>query len=589
MKRILRVALAGAVLLLASGFARAEEKRVALVIGNGAYRNASVLRNPPHDSEAIGEALRRLGFLIIGGTDLDKPAMETQLRRFGEAAQEADIAVVFYSGHGMQVAGQNYLLPVSAKLDREKDLKYEAVKVEDVLGEANGAKRLRLVILDACRDNPFSEKLARSLGGTRSAAITRGFARVESSGTDTLIAYATREDSVAQDGNGENSPFTTALLKHIETPDLDVDFLFRRVRDEVRAMTNGAQEPAIYGSLGSEAIYLKRSVTVTNAAPNQFADAWQIELAFWISTEMLNTIGAYETYKRKFPAGHFIEIADLKIKELSAAAPSTSNGPLMLVPGTVFRDCPDCPEMVVIPPGSFMMGSPATEKERDDDEGPQHRVTIGNYFALGKYDVTFAEWDACVTDGGCNGYRPEDEGWGRGDRPVINVSWEDAQTYIIWLNQKVRSIRGTVSAGDGRGIYRLPTEAEWEYAARAGTATARYWGEKVGSGHANCDGCGSKWDFKQTSPVGSFPPNAFGLYDMLGNVGQKTADCWNGNYDGAPDDGRAWTTEHCSDRVLRGSCWGYEPRDVRAAFRLSSLVEYRAWSSGFRVARTISP
>ena len=216
----------------------------------------------------------------------------------------------------------------------------------------------------------------------------------------------------------------------------------------------------------------------------------------------------------------------------------------LLRPGRVFRDCPECPEMVVVPAGSFMMGSPSHEAGRGDDEGPRHRVTIEKPFAVGKYEVTFAEWDACVADGGCGGHRPEDEGWGRGRRPVINVNWDDAKAYVRWLNRKTGK------------QYRLPSEAEWEYAARAGTTTRYNWGDDIGRNRANCNGCGSRWDRKQTAPVGSFRANVFGLHDVHGNVWEWVEDCLNYNYAGAPADGSPWTDGDCTlAAVLRGGSW----------------------------------
>ena len=193
--------------------------------------------------------------------------------------------------------------------------------------------------------------------------------------------------------------------------------------------------------------------------------------------------------------------------------------------GDVFRDCDVCPEMVVVPAGEFMMGSPPSEEGRGDDEGPVHRVTISEPFAVGVYEVTFEEWDACVSGGGCGGYRPE--GWGRSSRPVINVSWDDAQAYVAWLSGKTGE------------AYRLLSESEWEYAARAGTTTRYHWGDDVGRNRANCvdDYCGDSWEF--TAPVGSFGANGFGLHDILGNVREWVEDCWNGSYAGAPSDGSA--------------------------------------------------
>ena len=216
--------------------------------------------------------------------------------------------------------------------------------------------------------------------------------------------------------------------------------------------------------------------------------------------------------------------------------------------GEKFRDCPTCPEMVVVPAGSFMMGSPSSEEGRYGNEGPVHRVTIPAPFAVGKYEVTFSEWDACVSAGGCGGYRPNDWGWSRGRRPAINVSWNDARAYVRWLSEKTGK------------EYRLLSESEWEYAARAGTTTRYWWGNAIGRNRANCDGCGSRWDNEQTAPVGSFAANGFGLHDMHGNVWEWVGDCWNDSYAGAPSDGRAWESRNCGRRVLRGGSWYNDPR-----------------------------
>ena len=265
-----------------------------------------------------------------------------------------------------------------------------------------------------------------------------------------------------------------------------------------------------------------------------------------------------------------------------------------MVPGRRFRDCVVCPEMVVVPAGSFVMGSPEGEEGRWYWEGPQHRVTIASPFAVGVYEVTFAEWDACVGAGGCGGYPPEDEGWGRGSRPVINVSWEDAQEYVRWLSRETGE------------TYRLPTEAEWEYVARAGTTTARYWGEsesgqcryangldatarpEFASPHlftfvACSDGYGTR-----TAPIGMFEPNVFGLYDVLGNAEEWTEDCWNESYRGAPTDGSAWRSGDCSLRVQRGGTFNSRPDILRSAFRHRDSPGERFGRAVFRVFRTIN-
>jgi formylglycine-generating enzyme required for sulfatase activity len=270
-----------------------------------------------------------------------------------------------------------------------------------------------------------------------------------------------------------------------------------------------------------------------------------------------------------------------------------------------FRECADCPAMVAVPAGRFTMGSPATERGRFDAEGPQHSVEV-KAFALGKFDVTNAEFRIFLEQ---TGYRPAPcdpiagLSWqspgrglayspGRTDPPLdpaVCLSWNDAQAYIAWLNAKVRGLAS--SARSRGGPYRLPSEAEWEYAARAGTVTARWWGDAIGGGKANCNGCGSKWDGTLIAPVGSFGPNPFGLYDMLGNVWQWIGDCWNESYVGAPVNGSAWRSGDCSRRVLRGGSWSNVPVFVRSAARSRGDAAGRDFDyssyAGFRVARSL--
>lgn len=265
------------------------------------------------------------------------------------------------------------------------------------------------------------------------------------------------------------------------------------------------------------------------------------------------------------------ESADVELPPAAASGASPGSGGTGDGSGSAFRDCGACPEMVVVPGGSFVMGSPASEAWRGDDEGPQHSVSVGR-FALGRYEVTFSEWDACVAAGGCT-HRPEDA-WGRDSMPVMQVSWEDAQQYVAWLSR---------TTGHS---YRLPSESEWEYAARAGTTTAYHWGDGIGSGHANCDGCGSRWDDSQTAPVGSFSANGFGLHGMLGNVWEWTQDCLNRSYAGAPTNGQAWESGDCSRRILRGGSWRFNPDEVRSANRIGVGPGGRVSDIGFRVART---
>jgi formylglycine-generating enzyme required for sulfatase activity len=244
-----------------------------------------------------------------------------------------------------------------------------------------------------------------------------------------------------------------------------------------------------------------------------------------------------------------------------------------------FHECrKDCPEMIVVPAGDFMMGSPDNEKGREPNEGPQHKVTITRRFAVSKFLVTFADWDACALVGGCpREGGVNDHGWGRVNQPVINVNWDDAQAYVAWL----RRMTGKE--------YRLLSEAEWEYAARAGTMTAFYWGDELDKENANCHRCENPWSKLQTSPVGSFKPNRFGLYDMAGNVWQWVQDCYNEDYNGAPTDGFPWTAGDCTKRVVRGASWYYYPKDPRSAYRYGDKKDDRDYNTGFRVGRTLTP
>jgi len=252
---------------------------------------------------------------------------------------------------------------------------------------------------------------------------------------------------------------------------------------------------------------------------------------------------------------------------IAAGPPPAEETPLE--PGTTFRDCPSCPEMIVVPAGGFRMGSAATENGHQEDESPEHDVRFATPFAAGRFEITFDEWDACVADGGCDGYQPSDQRWGRGHRPVVNVSWDDAKRYADWLSRKT-----------GRP-YRLLTEAEWEFAARAGTRTPYSFGATIDAGQANFAG-------EKTVEVGSYPANGFGLSDMHGNVWEWVEDCYAETYRDAPVDGNAVSPADCGWRVVRGGAWNTTtPENVRAAFRLRRVPSSSRDNVGFRIARTL--
>jgi formylglycine-generating enzyme required for sulfatase activity len=259
----------------------------------------------------------------------------------------------------------------------------------------------------------------------------------------------------------------------------------------------------------------------------------------------------------------------------------TATAEAALKPGDGFRECSleagedYCPQMVVVPAGSFMMGSTTPNQPNQSAALPQHKVAIAAPFAVSKYELTFGEWDTCVNYGDCGSV--DDAGYGRAQQPVINISWTGAQRYVAWLAK----VTGKP--------YRLLSEAEYEYATRAGTQTLYPWGDELGKNNANCKDCGSPWDGGQTAPVGSFAANAFGLHDMVGNVFEWVEDCWHDNFDGAPADGSAWVTGDCSKRVIRGGSWYYPSALVQSFFRYWVKSDIWSTGTGFRVGRTLVP
>jgi formylglycine-generating enzyme required for sulfatase activity len=250
--------------------------------------------------------------------------------------------------------------------------------------------------------------------------------------------------------------------------------------------------------------------------------------------------------------------------------------------GEAFQDrladgspCPVCPEMVVAPAGTFTMGSPPSEPDRSSGEA-QVPVTIARPFAVDKFAVTFDQWDACVADGACNGYRPSDMAWGGGNRPVITVSWDDAKAYAAWLSRKTGK------------TYRLLSEAEREYVTRAGTTTPFWWGSSITPRQANYGG--TKGESRgRTVPVDSFEANPWGLFNVHGNVSEWTEDCWNDSNQGNPGNGSARTADDCKYRVVRGGSWFDDPQYLRAAYRYRATTDAQAYFIGFRLARTLSP
>jgi formylglycine-generating enzyme required for sulfatase activity len=513
------------------------EKRVALVIGNASYEQGS-LKNPINDAKLVSATLESLGFKVIQEYDLDEDGIERAVIRFGRELSSADsVGLFYYAGHGAQVNGENYLIPVGSNIEVQDDLYIKAVPVSDLLNIMERAtNRVNILILDACRNNPYP-------ASTRSG--TRGLAKIDAP-PETLIAYATMPGGVAADGDGANSPFTEALSQAMLVPGLRAEDVIREAAKSVN-QSHPTQRPWLEGLLLNDFYF-----TPPNA-------------------EQLAQINGSSSSSG---ASGSTRSQDIQ---------STSETPTPDI-GTEFSDCPKCPTMVVVPGGSFTMGSPLSELERDLDEGPQFQVSIKNVFAVGKYEVTWSEWDTCVKAGGCSSLGPDDmggdQGWGKGNRPVIGVNWNDAQSYVKWLSKETGE------------HYRLLSESQWEYVARAGTTTPFYFGSRITTQQANFNGTdtyngSSKGSFQnKTTEAGQYPPNAFGLYDMHGNVFEWTEDCWNDSYDSTPADGQTNTSGNCDRRVLRGGSWKRGPIYLRSAIRRWYTLINRGDHIGFRVTKS---
>lgn len=315
---------------------------------------------------------------------------------------------------------------------------------------------------------------------------------------------------------------------------------------------------------------------------------WE-ELAFWESIKDTSIPSELEAYLSAYPEGRFRRLAEIRLSalrsgdatggepETAATAPVRRSGQAStpgegespeLAAGSRIQDCDSCPQLVVVPVGEFVMGSDQGRPE----ERPPHSIALAEPFAIGVYEVTVQEWDACLREGACD-LAPKS----RADStlPMSNVSWDDARQYLDWLSRKTGK------------AYRLPSEAEWEYAASGGSKTRFWWGDKVGKSNANCNDCGSQWDGKSPAPVGSFKPNPFGLYDVHGNLWEWTKDCVNRSYEGAPSDGTAWLRGDCLGRMLRGGAWNLDADYMRTTRRHNYDRDVRYYLHGFRVVRSL--
>ncbi len=523
------------------------EKRTALVIGNGVYPN-SPLRNPLNDAREMANALRGLSFDVTLRENLDQKDMKREIQAFGQKLQKGGVGLFYFAGHGVQVSGRNYLIPVGAAIEHEKQVEYEAVDMGAVLGEMDYARnRLNIVILDACRDNPF----ARSF---RSAA--QGLASVNAP-SGTLIAFATAPGSVANDGPGENGVFTGELIKAMSQPGLKIEDVFKHVRSAVRETTRGKQIPWESSSMEGD-FYFKPPAPVQTAQPPQTTSP---------PTQTAAAGGDRSTGPRDDPAAR---------SDRAARTLKTWKEPVTGL------------EFVWVPGGCFLMGSPQSEKGRAEDEGPVHEVCVDGFW-MSRTETTNGQFRKFQTDHNSRKYSGHSL---NGDsQPAVFVTWLDANNFAQWL----------MGQNGGQYTFRLPTEAEWEYACRAGSEASRYWGEDTFKActyenvadltaqkqfgiqpGVDCDD-----GYAATAPVGSFQPNKFGLYDMLGNVWEWCSDVYSlDSYVRHDRKNPQFSDESVGQsRVIRGGFWHGGPAATRCAIRGSGMPEGMSDDLGFRLVR----
>ena len=738
------------------------EKRIALVIGNSAYEKVAPLPNPTNDASAMSAMLKGAGFDVVDlKLDLKANEMRRALRNFADTARDADVAIVYFAGHGIEIEGVNYLIPVDAVLERDIDAFDEAIPLDRILTVIEPVKKLRLVILDACRDSPFRKTKRNNLA---SRGVGRGLVRVEPDSPNTMIAYAAKAGSIAIDGDSKNSPFTAALVKYLPRPGLDLRRAFGFVRDDVLKATGNRQEPFVYGSLGGEDVALVPAVVAAPPAastPDPQAARHDYELALQI-----NVPSGWDAFIGKYPSGFYTDLAkaqrdklvtaqgaaieearraaEKKALDESAAAEAErakaaaqakaaqdariaadkakaaedakaareregfekqkaieeakaaelaraqaaqeariaadkaraaeeakarereaferqraleeakaaelaraqaleqakaaeqvkaaetirlaalatadpriggaveSDEPRFKTTNP-FKDCEDCPEMVTVAQGEVLMGSNRNDIDSGiaaANEGPQHKAIIRQPLAIGRFEVTRDQYAAFVKRSGYKGGErcvtfennvPQERanrtflnpGFAQdGTHPAVCVSWTDAKAYVEWLSQTTGK------------PYRLLSEAEFEYAARAGGTSrfgvssdpdeickfangadesAKVAGLPADSPYMNC-----KDGYPFTAPVGSFPANAFGLHDLIGNVWEWTEDCFYNDYASAKPDGAARTEAACPVRTVRGGDWFSNEAALRPAARAKANADARHDDIGFRVARTLA-
>jgi formylglycine-generating enzyme required for sulfatase activity len=603
------------------------QRKVALVIGNGDYP-ASPLSNARRDAQAVSAALRSLGFDVISRTDATPQQTNEAIAEFGKRLQAGGTGLFYFAGHGIQTTRSTLLLPAGSDARAPANWMRDGIDVAAVLRVMSAARpqQRNVVVLDTCLVQPFAPP---AQPGAALPALPE----------HTLIAYATAPGGFAADG-AHHGLLTAAWLRELLSARRDdVHTMFRHAANEVTLVTHGQQKPWMSSTM-SEALSLAGSPQALDASQRiMLAEATrddapatlqsrgimpkdsneQYELTFWDSIKDSNYASDYEAYLKAYPNGRFATLARARIDRLKAAAaaqkpqaspaaPSSpappaaapaapapqqqrpaaaaTPAPAAPVPAPApaqpaakattttatrgeGKDCANCPTMVSLPAGSFTMGS----SYDDPSEKPPHHVTIGAPFAIGKYEVTVEQWNACADANGCPRLSPESNAVK--NAPARDLSWDDAQLYVKWLAKTTGK------------PYRLPTEAEWEYADRAGTTTKYWWGDQMRKGQANCKDCGDPWHKEGPESVGSFTANPYGLHDMNGSVWEWVSDCWHNSYQNAPNDGRTWDAPGCNMRVIRGGSWREGGDYMLTSTRFKYSQSVRQSQDGFRVAKDL--
>mgnify|MGYP000485749501 CR=1 FL=1 len=667
-------------LILLISVTQVHAKRYALVIGNGNYgKDIGSLDNPVNDANDMAALLKKKQFSVIKLTNANQREMERGISRFTKQLNEKNaVGLFFFAGHGVGIGGRNYLIPLGANINGEGDVKYEAVDAERVMsGMQYAGNNLNMVILDACRNNPFARSFRSASRGLNKMDPPKG----------SLILYATSPGEVAADGAGRNGMFTQHLLKAMNTPNYTVEKVFKATANKVYKATNKKQLPWQSGVMLGD-FYFTRSVKAASTVPApqvaaSLGNKQSADMLFWDSIKDETDIVYFNSYLKSYPQGTYAQLAKLKIQRggvivvvpdepLKIAHLTIKSSPenvkirilnigpkykpgIELKPGRYHIEVTKRgyqrhtewlalaaedkihsvslieveqaqarvqavpiskpsrsqyePDMVKIKGGCYQMGSPSWEKDRRDNER-SHQVCVDK-FQMGKKEVTVGEFkqfiratgyrtqaEQNIKKQGCYAYSSSEKKWAwraghywnkvgfsqNNQHPVVCVSWNDIQSYIAWLNK------------NSTGNYRLPTEAEWEYAARGGSNTAYFWGDEVDSKACRYANVNDKnWasgfpcddGYKYTAPVGQYRPNAYGLYDISGNVWEWTCSEYEKGYNGKEK--QCLGNNHANNSAVlavRGGSFNSRPRWLRLAHRDRGNPWSRDGSRGFRLART---